>query len=63
MSEKPNEFKGVYLEDDVLDQKDEPIEFDKDGVPTFLSKPKKKSKLDSLVKDGIIEDEDGEWRD
>lgn len=63
MSEKPNEFKGVYLEDDVLDQKDEPIEFDKDGVPTFLSKPKKKSELDGLVKDGIIEDEDGEWRD
>lgn len=62
MSEKPNELKGVYLEDDVLDQKDEPIEFDKDGVPTFLPKPKKKSDLDSLVKDGIIEDEDGEWR-
>lgn len=62
MSEKPEEFKGIHLEDDVLDQKDEPLEFDKDGVPTFLSKPKKKSELDSLVKDGIIEDEDGEWR-
>lgn len=62
MSEKPNEFKDVHLEDDVLDQKDEPLEFDKDGVPTFLSKPKKKSELDSLVEDGIIEDEDGEWR-
>jgi len=62
VSEKPNEFKGVHLEEDVLDQKDEPLEFDKDGVPTFLSKPKKTSELDSLVKDGIVEDEDGEWR-
>lgn len=63
MSEKPEELKGIHLEDDALDQKDEPLEFDKDGVPTFLSKSKKTSELDSLVKDGIIEDEDGEWRD
>ena len=61
MKEK-KEVKGVFLEDDVLDQKDEPLEFNKDGVPTFLLKRTKKSELEDLVKDGIVEDADGEWR-
>ena len=60
-SEK-KEVKGVFLEDDVLDQKDEPLEFNKDGVPTFLLKRTKKSELEELVEDGIVEDVDGEWR-
>ena len=63
MSEKNKEVKGVFLEDDVLDQKDEPLEFNKDGVPTFLLKRTKKSELEDLVEDGIVEDADGEWRD
>lgn len=65
MSEKPDkQFEGVYIEEDVFNQEDEPLEWDEEGVPTFLSKPKRKrSEFDSLVRDGLIEDENGEWND
>lgn len=65
MSEKPDkQFEGVYIEEDIFNQEDEPLRWDKEGVPTFLSKLKKKrSEFDSLVQDGLVEDEDGEWND
>lgn len=65
MSEKPEKkFEGVYIEEDIFNQEDEPLRWDEEGVPTFLSKPKKKrSEFDSLVRDGLVEDENGEWND
>lgn len=62
MDKKQEEFHGVIIEDDIFNQEEEPLEWDEEGVPTFLSKPKKqKSEFDSLAKEGLVEDENGEW--